>query len=85
MIFIRLVEGGNNDESRFNTTFKDIPDDKWRLFAEVDQLPQKLFDDDTNKNDDDDEFDSKNKAMILSTRISFYYCIFIFILTLFYV
>ena len=85
MIFIRLVHGGNNTDSRFSTSFKDIPNDKYSLFSNVDELPRKLFDDDdnTNKNDDDDEFDSKNKAMILS--ISFYYYIFIFILTIFFV
>lgn len=86
MIYIRRVEGGKNDESRFNTAFKDVPKDKWYLFSNANELPEKLFNDDDsiNKNDDDDDdSDSTNKAMIFS--IPFYYHLFIFILTILYV
>jgi hypothetical protein len=86
MIFIRLVEGGKNDDSRFNAAFKDVSNDKWRTFFNANELPQKLFKDDDliNENDaDDDDDDSTNKAMVLS--ISFYYHLLTLILTVLYV
>jgi len=85
MIFIRIVEGGKNDDSRFNAAFKDVSNDKWRTFFNANELPQKLFKDDDliNENDtDDDDDDSTNKAMVLS--ISFYYHLLTLILTVLY-
>jgi len=77
MIFIRLVEGGKNNDSRFDTAFKDVPNDKWSLFSNANELPQKLYDDEDPINDD-----SVNNANILS--ISFFYNILPILLTLFF-
>ena len=59
MIFIRLVEGGKNDNNRFETAFKDIPNNKWNLFSNANELPHKLYnnEDPINRNDLDDDFD----------------------------
>jgi len=60
MIFIRRVEGGNNDDTRFEEAFKDIPDDKWNTFSDSNELPQKLY---------DDEYDNLNHGIVLSISI----------------
>jgi hypothetical protein len=43
MIFIRLVDGGINDDNRFEIAFKNIPNDKWKTFSNANELPQKLY------------------------------------------
>jgi hypothetical protein len=69
MIFIRLVDGGKNDDNRFKNAFKNIPDDKWSIFSDSNELPHKLYDDEDPINEDDIDYDSTsfNNAIILST------------------
>lgn len=45
MIFIRLVNGGNNDQDRFEIAFQNISKKKWKLFSNANELPRKLFSD----------------------------------------
>jgi hypothetical protein len=87
MIFIRRVEGGKNDNNRFEMAFKDVPNDKWSSFSDANELPEKLYDDEdpinqNNKDDDDDDFDSLNHAVILSMSLLYY--ILPILLTLFF-
>jgi hypothetical protein len=77
MIFIRLVDGGKNDDNRFETAFKDVPNDKWSSFSNANELPVKLYNDEDPINVDD-QSDIMNNAIILSMSL-FYY-----ILTLFF-
>jgi hypothetical protein len=73
MIFIRLVDGGKNDDSRFNNAFNGVPDDKWSVFSNSNELPQKLYDDENPINikdtDTDLDSDSLSNAIILSTSL----------------
>jgi len=86
MIFIRRVEGGKNDNNRFEMAFKDVPNDKWSSFSDANELPEKLYDDEDpinqNNKDDDDDFDSLNHAVILSMSLLYY--ILPILLTLFF-
>jgi hypothetical protein len=77
MIFIRLVDGGKNDDNRFETAFKDVPNDKWSSFSNANELPMKLYNDEDPINVND-QSDIMNNAIILSMSL-FYY-----ILTLFF-
>jgi hypothetical protein len=79
MIFIRLVDDGKNDDSRFAIAFRDVPNDKWSLFSNANELPQKLYHDEDpiNQNDNDDP-DSMNNSM------SLFYNILPILLTLFF-
>jgi len=79
MIFIRLVDGGKNDDNRFETAFKDVPNDKWSSFSDANELPQKLYDDEDPINLVD-ESDIVNNAIILS--MSLFYNILSIFLTL---
>ena len=58
-IFIRQVEGGLNDESRFLAAFRNVPKEQWSLFSNADELPKKLFEEsdipEVNDPDDDDK------------------------------
>jgi hypothetical protein len=71
MIFIRLVEGGINTDIRFETAFKDIPNDKWTVFSNANELPQKLYEDVDTVNEDDDIDDTviPDNANILSMSL----------------
>lgn len=78
MIFIRVVEGGKNDNNRFQIAFQNVPLHKWRLFSNASVIPKKLF-----KQQNDDEKDSPyyaelNKSSILSVSM------FVISLTLFF-
>jgi len=69
MIFIRLVDGGKNDDNRFETAFKDVPNDKWSSFSDANELPQKLYDDEDPINLVDQSDIMNNAIMSLSYNI----------------
>ncbi|CAF1380202.1 unnamed protein product [Rotaria magnacalcarata] len=45
MIFIRVVDGGKNDDNRFKDAFQNVSRDKWKLFSNAAELPKKLYND----------------------------------------
>jgi hypothetical protein len=69
MIFIRLVDGGKNDDNRFETAFRDVPNDKWSSFSDANELPQKLYDDEDPINLVDQSDIMNNAIMSLSYNI----------------
>jgi hypothetical protein len=81
MIFIRLVEGGSNEDSRFKIAFKDVCDDKWSVFSNANELPRKLYtDEDPINSNDNVDLTNLNNAIILPT--SLYYNILSMLFTL---
>ncbi|CAF3040998.1 unnamed protein product [Rotaria sp. Silwood2] len=56
MIFIRIVQGGKNNNNRFEIAFKNVSQDKWKLFSNANELPEKLFDNENSIN----EYDGNN-------------------------
>ena len=90
MIFIRLASGGKNDEARFETAFQDVPTDKWKIFSDAKDLPEKLFEDESSDNDqpntnnDDVDCSPQNHSIIQSKtfpyHLLFILSIFIFII-----
>ncbi|CAF4066318.1 unnamed protein product [Adineta steineri] len=77
MIFIRHVEGGKNDDNRFQVAFNDIPNDKWKVFNKANELPHKLYDD----NDIDDapinpNNDLDDEINVISLSTSLFYNIY---------
>ncbi|CAF5113628.1 unnamed protein product, partial [Rotaria sp. Silwood1] len=84
MIFIRIVQGGKNNNNRFEIAFKDISQDKWKLFFNATELPEKLYDDENSINENDDiNFIQSNNANILS--ISLFYIIILILLILVFI
>ena len=65
MIFIRLVQGGRNEQSRFTVAFKDVPVDQWSTFTNAYDLPRKLY----NDPDNGSNIDTANQASIPLTSV----------------
>ena len=68
MIFIRLVSGGKNNHSRFQIAFDNVSNDKWNLFSNANELPEKLYDDE-HSIDEDMDYTILNSAVQLSTYV----------------
>ena len=87
MIFIRLVNDGDNGLSRFEKAFKDVSIRKWRTFSNAQELPSKLFQEKepiihpTAINHRRIDRTTENKAMNLSMIFS-YHILSILILTM---
>ncbi|CAF0900859.1 unnamed protein product [Rotaria sordida] len=87
MIFIRIVPGGKNNNSRFEIAFRNVRQDKWKTFSDATELPKKLYNDTNSINESgggDGNIHSvySNNTNILST--SLFYIIISVLLTLIY-